>query len=233
MSLQGGPEGVPRGEGGAQRPAGNAARQGRGRFITLEGVDGAGKSTHSAWIADRLRDLGCEVLATREPGGTSLGESLRALLLAEPMALETETLLMFAARSEHLSRVVRPALQSGTWVLCDRFTDASYAYQGGGRELGQARIAALEQWVHPDLQPDLTWLFDVPLEVARHRLANAREPDRFEREGAAFFERTRAAYHELARRHPERIRLIDATQSIEAIRAQLDQQLRALAEAGR
>jgi len=204
-----------------------------GRFVTLEGVDGAGKSTHSEWIAGRLRTLGRRVVSTREPGGTPLGESLRDLVLERPMTLRTETLLMFAARSEHLARVIRPALEAGSWVVCDRFTDATYAYQGGGRELGADSIAALEQWVHPDLQPDVTWLFDVPLEVARQRLANSREPDRFEREGAAFFERTRAAYHERARRHPERIRLVDATRTVAEIRADLDAQLRELVEAGR
>lgn len=204
---------------------------GRGRFLTLEGVDGAGKSTHAAWIAQALRDQGLTVLETREPGGTPLGERLRDCLLSESMSLETETLLMFAARSEHLRQVIEPALAAGTWVLCDRFTDATYAYQGGGRELGQARIAALEQWVHPDLQPDLTWLFDVPLEVARARRSGAREPDRFEREQDAFFERTRAVYLARAEQSPERIRRIDATQSIEAIRAVLAGQLRALTQA--
>lgn len=203
----------------------------RGRFLTLEGVDGAGKSTHAAWIAQALREQGLTVLETREPGGTPLGERLRDCLLSESMSLETETLLMFAARSEHLRQVIEPALAAGTWVLCDRFTDATYAYQGGGRELGQARIAALEQWVHPDLQPDLTWLFDVPLEVARARRSGAREPDRFEREQDAFFERTRAVYLARAEQSPERIRRIDATQSIEAIRAVLAGQLRALTQA--
>jgi len=205
----------------------------RGGFITLEGVDGAGKSTHSHWIDAQLRDLGVPVLRTREPGGTPLAEKLRDLLLAEPMTLETETLLMFAARCEHLSQVIEPALADGVWVVCDRFTDATYAYQGGGRELGTARIAALEAWVHPDLQPDLTWLFDVPLAVARERLAQARDLDRFEREGAPFFERTRAAYHARARQNPERIRIIDATRSIADIRADLAAQLRDLVNASR
>lgn len=203
----------------------------RGRFLTLEGVDGAGKSTHASWIAQALRDQGLTVLETREPGGTPLGERLRDCLLSESMSLETETLLMFAARSEHLRQVIEPALAAGTWVLCDRFTDATYAYQGGGRELGQARIAALEQWVHPHLQPDLTWLFDVPLEVARARRSGAREPDRFEREQDAFFERTRAVYLARADEAPGRIRRIDATQSIEAIREVLAGQLRALTQA--
>jgi len=197
----------------------------RGRFITLEGVDGAGKSTHIAWLTDAVRAHGVSVVSTREPGGTPLGERLRALVLTEPMALETETLLMFAARSEHVRTVIQPALEAGEWVVCDRFTDATYAYQGGGRELGASRIATLEQWVHPSFQPDRTWLFDVPLEVARARLADAREPDRFEREGAAFFERTRAAYHARAAADPERFRIIDGTQSIAAIREQLEASL--------
>jgi len=203
----------------------------RGRFITLEGVDGAGKSTHAAWLADQLRAAGREVLSTREPGGTPLGEALRELLLHHPMRLETETLLMFAARSEHLATVIEPALAAGTWVVCDRFTDATYAYQGGGRELGGARIAVLEQWVHPHLQPDRTWLFDVPLEVARGRLAGARQPDRFEREADAFFERTRAAYHARARQCPQRVRIVDSTRPVEAVREQLRAELSALLEA--
>ncbi|MDQ2184080.1 dTMP kinase [Alcaligenaceae bacterium A4P071] len=199
--------------------------QQRGRFITLEGVDGAGKSTHIAWLTDAVRAHGVSVVSTREPGGTPLGERLRALVLTEPMALETETLLMFAARSEHVRTVIQPAIEAGEWVVCDRFTDATYAYQGGGRELGASRIATLEQWVHPAFQPDRTWLFDVPLEVARARLADAREPDRFEREGAAFFERTRAAYHARAAADPERFRIIDGTQSIAEIREQLEASL--------
>ncbi|MDQ2149749.1 dTMP kinase [Alcaligenaceae bacterium C4P045] len=199
--------------------------QQRGRFITLEGVDGAGKSTHIAWLTDAVRAHGVSVVSTREPGGTPLGERLRALVLTEPMALETETLLMFAARSEHVRTVIQPAIEAGEWVVCDRFTDATYAYQGGGRELGASRIATLEQWVHPAFQPDRTWLFDVPLEVARARLADAREPDRFEREGAAFFERTRAAYHARAAADPERFRIIDGTQSIAEIREQLQASL--------
>ena len=171
----------------------------RGRFITLEGVDGAGKSTHLPALAEALRARGLPVIVTREPGGTALGERLRDLVLHEPMALDTETLLMFAARCEHIHQVIAPALARGDWVLCDRFTDATFAYQGGGRDLGGAAVQALEQWVHPHLQPDLTLLFDVPLEVARALLADAREPDRFEREGAAFFQRTRDAYHARAR----------------------------------
>lgn len=203
----------------------------RGRFITLEGVDGAGKSTHVQWLHDTLCAMGKPVLSTREPGGTPLGESLRQLVLHEPMELETETLLMFAARCEHLRTVIEPALASGQWVVCDRFTDATFAYQGGGRELGAERVAALEQWLHPALQPDLTWLFDVPLEVARERLGRAREPDRFESESDAFFERTRTAYHARAAASAGRIHIIDGTQSIEQIRGELLEQLKSLDDA--
>lgn len=192
-----------------------------GKFLTLEGVDGAGKSTHVQWLVDNLKDRGLTVLATREPGGCELAESLRELLLHQPMALETETLLMFAARSEHLAQTILPALAAGTWVVCDRFTDATFAYQGGGRELGAERVAALESWVHPGFGPDRTWLFDVPLAVARERLADARTPDRFERENAAFFERTRAAYRDRVNADPDRFMVLDGTWSIEAIRQAL------------
>ncbi|ARP86512.1 dTMP kinase [Bordetella genomosp. 9] len=205
----------------------------RGKFITLEGVDGAGKSTHTAWIADALRGHGVRVVATREPGGTPLGEQLRDLVLSQPMTLETETLVMFAARCEHVRQVIEPALARGDWVVCDRFTDATYAYQGGGRRLGAERVAALEAWVHPGLQPDRTWLFDVPLDVARARLADARTPDRFESEGAAFFERTRDAYRARAHAHPQRIRVVDGAQDIAAIRAQLQADIQELVEGAR
>lgn len=199
----------------------------RGRFITLEGVDGAGKSTHTAWIADFLRAQGLQVVSTREPGGTPLGEKLRTLLLADPMGLDTETLLMFAARCEHARQVIEPAVARGAWVVCDRYTDATYAYQGGGRELGAERVAVLEAWMRAG-RPDRTWLFDVPLAVARARLADSREPDRFEREGAAFFERTRAAYHARAKAEPDRIRIVDSTRSIAEVRAELEAGLREL-----
>ena len=200
----------------------------RGRFITLEGVDGAGKSTHAAWLADTLRAWGHSVVATREPGGTPLGETLRKLVLSESMSLDTETLLMFAARCEHLSQVIEPALARGDWVVCDRYTDATYAYQGGGRQLGADRVAVLEHWMQPALQPDRTWLFDVPLELARARLADSRQPDRFEREEAAFFERTRAAYLARAAAYPERIRLVDSSRPLAEVRAQLQTELQAL-----
>lgn len=197
-------------------------------LITLEGLDGAGKSTHIDWIAQFLRSAGVQLLCTREPGGTPLGEELRSMLLAHPMHLETETLLMFAARSEHLHTVIRPALAQKQWVLCDRFTDASFAYQGGGRELGAARIGVLEHWLHPDLNPTRTYLFDVPLDLARERLQANRELDRIEREGTGFFERTRAAYLDRVRSDPQRFQVIDSSQSIARIREELEQDLDAL-----
>lgn len=200
----------------------------RGLFMTLEGVDGAGKSTHIDWLVAALRQRGVDVLSTREPGGTPVGEKLRELLLHEPMHLECETLLMFAARAEHLRAVIEPALIRGTWVLCDRFTDATFAYQGGGRELGTDRIASLEHWLHPDLKPDRTWLFDVPLEVARERLDRTRDQDRFEREADAFFARTRNAYLERASREPGRFAIVDATRTIAEIRDSLSTDLDAL-----
>jgi len=185
-----------------------------GRFITLEGVDGAGKSTHLNGIADFLRQRGKEVVVTREPGGTPLGEKLRALILLQPMHIETETLLMFAARREHLAQVVMPALTAGRWIVSDRFTDATYAYQGSGRGLSKGKIAALEHWVQQGLQPDLTLVFDVPVELAKRRLAaNASELDRFEREGQGFFERVRAGYLERATADPRRVQVVDASGS--------------------
>jgi len=202
--------------------------QQRGLFLTLEGVDGAGKSTHVQWLVDQLTERGVQVVCTREPGGTELGEKLRALLLHEPMSLECETLLMFAARAEHLQAVIEPALRAGHWVVCDRFTDATFAYQGGGRELGVERIAVLERWVHPALQPDCTWLFDVPLAVARERLDRTREQDRFEQEASAFFERTRSVYLARAQQEPLRIQRVDATQSVDQIRQQISLQLEQL-----
>lgn len=192
-----------------------------GKFITFEGVDGAGKSTHIEDIAAILRAQGKTVLCTREPGGTPLGEKLRALLLHESMHLETEALLMFAARREHIAQVIAPALARGDWVISDRFTDASFAYQGGGRGLALPKLQALEQWVHADLQPDLTLLFDVPLEVARERLKKSRTPDKFEQEQSDFFERVRSVYLERAVQHPQRIRVIDSTQPIDAVRREL------------
>ncbi|MFA7679785.1 MAG: dTMP kinase [Pigmentiphaga sp.] len=192
-----------------------------GRFITVEGVDGAGKSTHLQWLLGFLQAQQIPVLSTREPGGTELGETLRELLLHHDMALDTEVLLMFASRSEHLRTRILPALEAGQWVVCDRFTDASYAYQGGGRQLGADKIRQLEQWVHPDVQPDLTVFFDVPLDVARERLERSREQDRFEQEGALFFERTRDAYYQRIKADPQRFLVINSGQAIELAREQL------------
>jgi len=200
----------------------------RGLFLTFEGVDGAGKSTHVQWTVDQLRARGLTVVSTREPGGTEIGEKLRELLLHQPMGLECETLLMFASRAQHLKEVIQPALESGAWVVCDRFTDATYAYQGGGRELGVERIATLEKWVHPDCQPDQTWLFDVPLEVARDRLDRTREKDRFELEASAFFLRTREVYLSRAAQHPERFTVVNATVPINDIRILLAEQIETL-----
>ncbi|MET0682603.1 MAG: dTMP kinase [Casimicrobiaceae bacterium] len=203
-----------------------------GRFITLEGIDGAGKSTHAAFIAARINAQGRKVVATREPGGTALGEKLRLLLLNESMTRDTEALLMFAARREHLELVIRPALARGDWVVCDRFTDATYAYQGGGHGVPFARIRELERWVHEDPQPDVTFLFDVPTGVSRARLDSAelagRALDKFEREASAFFTRVRDAYLERAAALPERFRIIDSTRPVEAVRAELAAHLKAL-----
>lgn len=207
----------------------------RGKFITLEGMDGAGKSSHVAWIADWLRARGRRVLVTREPGGTPLGEQLRTLVLNEPMDLRTETLLVFAARQEHLAACIRPALDAGDWVLSDRFTDATYAYQGGGRGLSEAHIDALVELVHPGFEPDLTVLLDVPVEtgLARAVVRNGGQgPDRFENERREFFERVRAAYLGRAHRHPERIRVVDASGSIEDVELTVRGLLGSLAEAG-
>lgn len=194
----------------------------RGKFITFEGLDGAGKSTHIEAVVDLLRQRGKTVVSTREPGGTPLGEKLRSIVLSEPMDLETETLLMFAGRREHLAKLIEPALARGEWVVCDRFTDATYAYQGGGRGVDRQRILMLEDWVHGQLQPDLTILFDVPLEVARARMAGSRELDRFEREQADFHERVRESYLERARANPGRIRVVDAARTVAEIRAMVE-----------
>lgn len=193
----------------------------RGRFITFEGIDGAGKSTHIGYVTDLLKDAGKTVVSSREPGGTPLGEKLRDLLLHETMHLETEALLMFASRREHIAQVIEPALARGDWVLSDRFTDASFAYQGGGRGMDRTRMEALEHWVHPLLQPDLTLLFDVPLAVARERLDATRTLDKFEQEQADFFEKVRNEYLRRAAQFPGRIVVIDSTQSIDAVRADL------------
>jgi dTMP kinase len=193
----------------------------RGKFITFEGIDGAGKSTHIGFVAEFLAARGKTVVPTREPGGTPLGERLRDLLLHEKMHLETEALLMFASRREHMAQVIEPGLARGHWVLSDRFTDASFAYQSGGRGMDRARMEALEQWVHPQLQPDLTLVFDVAVEVARERLDATRTLDKFEQERADFFARCRNEYLRRAAQFPERITVIDSTRSIEATREHL------------
>jgi dTMP kinase len=195
------------------------------KFITFEGVDGAGKSTHLEWFANALRQRGIELLVTREPGGTPLGERLREILLNQPMHAETESLLMFAARREHVEQVIRPALQRGIWVISDRFSDASFAYQGGGRGVSLSKLEQLEQWVHGDLQPDLTLLFDIPIEVARQRLANNVSLDRFEQEQGSFFEKVRQAYLARSQKTPARFAVIHA----ERTRAEVQKSLEKIA----
>jgi dTMP kinase len=199
----------------------------RGKFITFEGIDGAGKTTHLAWFRERLElhiaPSGRAVVMTREPGGTALGESLREILLHQKMDLETEALLMFAARREHLAQVIEPALAHGDWVLSDRFSDATFAYQGGGRGLPRDKLEALERWVQGGFQPDLTLLFDVAPDTASERRSSAREPDRFESESDAFFTRTRAEYLRRAEEAPYRFAIIDSSQSIPQIQKRLEE----------
>ena len=194
----------------------------RGKFITLEGMDGAGKSTHIPNIIAALNLRGIEVVSTREPGGTRLGEQLRALLLLEAMHPETETLLMFAARREHIVTVIEPALKRGAYVLSDRFTDATYAYQCSAKGVAKVKIKQLEKWVQGNLQPDLTLLFDVPVEVSLKRLADAREPDKFERENAQFFEKLRLAYLTRAAENPLRFHVINANQALEIVKTEVN-----------
>jgi dTMP kinase len=195
----------------------------RGKFITLEGMDGAGKSTHIPNIIAALKARGVEVISTREPGGTRLGEQLRALLLHDAMHAETETLLMFAARREHIANVIEPALKRGAYVLSDRFTDATYAYQCGAKGVATNKIKQLEKWVQGKLQPDLTLLFDVPVEISMKRLTAAREPDKFEREDAKFFEKLRQAYLTRAKETPTRFRLIDANQALDKVKVLVEE----------
>lgn len=202
---------------------------GRGRFISLEGVDGAGKSTHAAWLKDAIAARGQPVVATREPGGTPLGEALRALVLAHPMTHDTEAMLMFAARREHVEQVIAPALARGDWVLCDRFIDATFAYQGGGHGVARERIAELERFIPADCRPNLTILFDVPIAVSRERLqraeAKGRGLDKFEREQFEFFERVRNAYLERAAQEPARFRVVNSARPLAEVRAELAQLL--------
>ena len=194
----------------------------RGKFVTLEGVDGAGKSTHIPWLAEQLRAGGREVIVTREPGGTPLAERLRRLVLAEAMDPVAETLLVFAARADHVRKVIRPALERGTWVVCDRFTDASIAYQGGGKGVSAELIASLAVAAHPGVLPDRTLVFDCSYEVSRHRLSTAgRVLDRFEAEDRAFFDRVRSAYQDMARREPGRVRLVDGSQAPDKVKVEI------------
>lgn len=202
----------------------------RGKFITLEGIDGAGKSSHLRWVANYLRSRGIRVKVTREPGGTPAGERLRRLVLRSRHRLhaETETLLMFAARREHLAKVIAPALERGVWVVCDRFTDATYAYQSGGSGVAWEKIDALERWVHPGLQPDLTILFDVSPAIGRKRTARKHKLDRFEREQEAYFKRVRSAYLRRARAKARRIRVLDAQESPNQVKKELEKILSSL-----
>lgn len=206
----------------------------QGKFITLEGIDGAGKSTQLAWIVELLQRAGLQTVVTREPGGTALGEQLRALLLDKTMTMhaETEALLMFAARREHLDKVILPALAQGQWVISDRFTDASFAYQGGGRGLDNGRLATLEQWVQGSLQPDVTLYFDVPVELGQQRVNQIKNMDRFEKEQADFFQRVRTAYLDRVRQFPERIKLIDSSRSLAEVKTAVEQTLQPLLHHG-
>ena len=192
----------------------------KGRFITVEGTEGVGKSTNMAFIEEWLIKAGKELVITREPGGTVLGEKLRAVLLdakEQSICDDTELLLMFAARSQHLHEVIQPALALGKWVLCDRFTDATYAYQGGGRGIDMSRIAQLEQWVQGDLRPDLTLILDLPVDVGLERAGKRSAPDRFELEKHDFFNKVRDAYLARASKHPCRYQVIDASPSINEV----------------
>ena len=196
----------------------------RGRFITLEGIDGAGKSSHVRWIAHFLRSRGIRVKVTREPGGTPAGEKLRRMVLKSRQRLhvETETLLVFAARREHLAKVIGPALKRGIWVLCDRFTDATYAYQSGGSGVPWNKVRTLERWVHPGFQPDLTILFDVRPAIGRQRAGRKSRPDRFEREREAYYRRVRDGYRRRAAGSTRRIRLLDAEGTRSQVRKRLE-----------
>lgn len=197
----------------------------KGRFITVEGGEGAGKSSNLSYIQALLESSGKEVVFTREPGGTQLGEDLRDLLLGHKhtgMSDDTELLLMFAARSEHLQQKIIPALEQGKWVLCDRFTDATYAYQGGGRKIDKQRIEQLENWVQGDLRPDLTLLLDLPVETGLARAKSRSEPDRFEVEKIQFFENVRQAYLEIAHNHADRVKVIDASRPLDEVQKQIE-----------
>lgn len=196
----------------------------KGKFITVEGGEGAGKSSNLSFIQSLLEETGIKVLFTREPGGTDLGEDIRELLLGHKhtgMADDTELLMMFASRAEHLNRKIIPALEAGIWVLCDRFTDATYAYQGGGRHISFDRIAMLENWVQGDLRPDMTLLLDLPVETGLERARNRSEPDRFESEQIEFFENVRSAYLKIASNEPDRVKVIDASKPLDVVQTQI------------
>ena len=198
------------------------------KFITLEGIEGVGKTSNRDYIQSLLEETGKQCIVTREPGGTPLGESLRELLLQhsdEQMSDDAELLMMFAARAEHIKKIIQPALDAGQYVLCDRFTEATYAYQGGGRQLDVSKIADLESWVQGDLRPDLTIVLDAPVEVGRERAGKRSAPDRIEKEKNDFFERVRNAYLDLAKQHPERICTVDASLTLEQVQLQIKQQL--------
>jgi dTMP kinase len=189
-------------------------------FITIEGIEGVGKSTCLRYIQQYLQQSHIDFIVTREPGGTPIAEAIRQILLhheGEEMTHEAELLLMFSARSQHISHVIRPALAAGQWVICDRFTDASYAYQGGGRGVPESHIAMLENWVQQDLRPDMTILLDAPVEFALNRAKGRSAPDRIEAAGLEFFEQARATYLARAKATPERYRIVDATQSLEDV----------------
>ncbi|MFW2373242.1 MAG: dTMP kinase [Gammaproteobacteria bacterium] len=199
-------------------------RTSRPLFITLEGAEGVGKTSNLEYLKSLLDQSGIKYIVTREPGGTALGEALREMLLGETfkgMSDDTELMLMFAARAEHLAQVIRPALERGEWVLCDRFTDATFAYQGGGRQLDMDRIAGLEQWVQGDLRPDLTLLLDAPVDIGRERAGKRSAPDRFEQEQDAFFNRVRQAYLDRASQEPDRIKVIDASLELDEVVEQI------------
>lgn len=196
----------------------------RGRFITVEGTEGVGKSSNITFIQEALQKAGMDVVATREPGGTQLGEEVRELLLDHRhtgMSSDAELLLMFAARAQHIEQVIQPALNQGQWVLCDRFTDATYAYQGGGRGISNERIATLESWVQGTLRPDITVLLDLPVEIGLARAGTRGAADRFEKEQQTFFEQVRNAYLAQAQKSPERYRIIDASQTLAAVQQQI------------
>ena len=200
----------------------------QGKFITLEGIEGVGKTSNLRFIKELLESSGHDCVVTREPGGTNLGEALRGLLLShsdENMSADAELLMMFAARAEHLSKVILPAIENNQTVLCDRFTEATYAYQGGGRQLDVDKISELEEWVQGELRPDLTIILDAPVEIGRARAGSRSEPDRIEKEHDDFFQRVREAYIEQADHYPHRICLVDASVGIDAVQQQIREKL--------